>query len=136
MPPHVPGFMNAVMAAMQKEAKVDVTVTDGETIPIGEGIVAIHVPGHTPENYNFFWEKHGVLFGADLFFTITGDLTLSPAAISWNMNEVKKSAIKAFELAPAYICPGHGNSINLAQSPEKAARLRRQLEGGVSLATT
>lgn len=136
MPPHVPGFMNVVMGAMQKSATVDEALDDGDVVDVADGILAIHVPGHTPENYNFFWQKHGVLFGADLFFTITGDLTLSPAAISWNTHELKKSAIKAFELAPTYICPGHGNSINLAQSPEKATRLRRQLEGAVTLAAT
>ena len=136
MPPHVPGVMNALMNAMQKPAKVDVAVEDGEMLDIAEGILAIHTPGHTPENYNFFWQKHGVLFGADLFFTITGELTLSPSAISWNTNELAKSAIKALELAPHTICPGHGNSLNLVQSPQRATRLRRQLEGGVTLATT
>src|SRR5690606_19225658 len=57
MPPHVPSFMNIIMNAMQKSVKVDVSVEDNETLDIADGILAIHVPGHTPENYNYFWQK-------------------------------------------------------------------------------
>lgn len=135
-PPHVPAIMATIMNNFQQVAKVDVTVDDNETIAIADGILAIHTPGHTPDNYNFFWQKEGVLFAADLFLTITGSVTLSPGVINWDSTILKKSAIKALELAPKYICPGHGQPVNLVKNPEKIVNLRRQLERGATLVVT
>lgn len=131
-PPHVPSFMNLLNNFISPVA-VDVTFSDRDVLPIADGILAVHVPGHTPENYNFFWEKHGVLFAADLFFTF-GRVTLSPSFIAWDRRKLKQSAMMALNLAPKYICAGHGTPVNLIQQPEKVARLRRSLEGGTTLA--
>ncbi len=131
-PPHVPAFMK-LMNVFIKPVSVDVTFNDLEVLPIADGILAIHVPGHTPENYNFFWEKHGVLFAADVFFTF-GRVTLSPSLIAWDKNKLRQSAMSALNLAPKYICAGHGTPVNLIKHPEKIARLRLSLEGGTTLA--
>lgn len=135
-PPHVPSLMASLMNNFQQAVSVDVAVEDGEMLDIAGGILAVHVPGHTPDNYNFFWEKDGVLFAADLFFALTGSVSLSPGMINWDNRALKRSALKALELAPKYICPGHGATVNLVQNPERVAAVRRQLEGGASLAVT
>ena len=135
-PPHVPGLMANIMNNFQQATKVDVRVDDAEMIDVAGGILAIHVPGHTPDNFNFFWEKEVVLFGADLFFNLTGNVSLSPGMINWDSRALKRSAVKALELAPKYICPGHGASVNLAKNPERIAALRRKLAGGANLAVT
>lgn len=135
-PPHVPAIMSAFAGLLQKKAKVDVVFDDNETLDIAGGILAIHVPGHTPENYNFYWRKEGVLFGADLFFGLSKDLSLSPKMITWSVDELHKSATKALALAPKYICPGHGDSVNLVRTPEAVQAIRRKLEGNVTLAAT
>lgn len=134
--PHIPSLWAGVMNSFQQPAKVDVALADNERVAIADGILAIHMPGHTPDNFNFFWEKEGVLFGADLFFTLTSNVSLSPGAINWDSAILKKSAIKALELAPKYICPGHGQPVNIVKNPERIANLRRQLEGRASLVAT
>ena len=131
-PPHVPSFMGAMTGLFQKKAKVNEIFDDNDTLDIADGILAIHVPGHTPENYNFFWRKEGVLFGADLFFALTKNLTLSPSPLTWNRDELYKSARRALALAPKYICPGHGRSVNLIQTPQALMSLRRKLDGGMT----
>ncbi|GAB5493268.1 MAG: MBL fold metallo-hydrolase [Phototrophicaceae bacterium] len=131
-PPHVPSFLGAMTGAFQKKATVNEIFDDNDTLDIADGILAIHVPGHTPENYNFFWRREGVLFGADLFFALTKNLTLSPSPITWNRDELHKSARRALALAPKYICPGHGRSVNLIQTPEALMSLRRKLDGGMT----
>lgn len=135
-PPHVPAIMGALTGLFQKKAKVDEVFEDNDTLDIADGILAIHVPGHTPENYNFFWRKEGVLFGADLFFGLSKDLSLSPKMLTWDTDLLHKSAIKALALAPKYICPGHGRIVNLIRTPEAILALRRKLEGGATLAAT
>lgn len=135
-PPHVPAIMGALTGLLQKKATVDEVFDDNDTLDIAGGILAIHVPGHTPENYNFFWRKEGVLFGADLFFALSKDLTLSPKMLTWDNEELHKSAAKALALAPKYICPGHGKIVNLVRTPEAVQAIRRKLEGGATLAAT
>ncbi|MGJ3238049.1 MAG: MBL fold metallo-hydrolase [Anaerolineae bacterium] len=135
-PPHVPAPMRALTGFLQKSAQVDETFSDQHTLPFVGGIRALHVPGHTPENYNLFWEREGVLFAADLFFTLTHQVTLSPRLITWDHDALLASARKALDLAPRYICAGHGAPVNVQQAPERLNALRRQLEGRSTFAAT
>lgn len=138
-PPHMPAIASMftpLISVFQKKASVDAPFEDNDTLDIAGGILAIHVPGHTEENYNFFWRKQRVLFGADLFFALGGNMTLSPDRISWNPQAVKQSAIRVLDLNPTYICPGHGNSVNLTKTPQTLDAIRRKLEGNATLAAT
>lgn len=134
-PPHVPSFMK-IMNVFLSGTPVDEVFDDHDMLPIADGLLALHVPGHTPENYNFFWEKHGVLFAADLFFSLGSSVTLSPRLVSWDSTQVQRSARKVLDLAPKYICAGHGAPVNLVRTPEKIVKVRRILDGATSLAAT
>lgn len=137
-PPHIPALAKLLFAPMMrlmhKKATVDTTFADNETLDIADGILALHTPGHTPDNYCFYWRKHKVLFAADLFFTLRGHVTLTPSRFSWSADAARKSAIKALDLAPEYLCSGHGPVINLVKNPQALTSLRRQLKGNVAFA--
>ena len=127
-------FAGTIQTLFQPKARVDKQVKDGELLDIGGGILAIATPGHTPDHYSYYWRREGVLFAGDLFFTQTGSFILTPSILSWDMNAARSSALKAFELAPIIICVGHGQPVNVANSPTEVNALRRKLEGGTSLA--
>ncbi|MEL6407340.1 MAG: MBL fold metallo-hydrolase [Chloroflexota bacterium] len=138
-PPHLPAVMQIftpMMGLMQKKVTVNTTFSDNETLDIADGILALHTPGHTPENYNFYWRREKTLFAADLFFAFGSSLTLTPSRISWSPERARESAIKVLDLAPTYICPGHGRIVNLEREPEVLVALERKLEGSASLAAT
>jgi glyoxylase-like metal-dependent hydrolase (beta-lactamase superfamily II) len=138
-PPHgvipMSALTNVIQSFVQSKAHIDKQVSDGETLPIGGGILALATPGHTPDHYSYYWQKTGVLFAGDLFFAI-GGLSLTPAPISWSMDAARNSARKVLDVAPSIICVGHGQAVNLAQTPAAANSLRRQLTVRTSFATT
>lgn len=138
-PPHLPAVMSLftpLMGLMQKKATINQTFTDNQTLDIADGILALHVPGHTPENYAFYWRREKVLFAADLFFGFGGTLGLTPSRISWSIESARESAVKVLDLGPTYICPGHGSVVNLDKQPDALTALERQLDSGASLAAT
>lgn len=138
LPEHLPTpamlLARPLTRLFQKKATVHRTFTDGETLPISNGINAYAAPGHTPENHVFYWKRQGVLFAADLFFSQSGTLGLTPQAISWDMDEARESARKLLALQPSIICPGHGNPVDIATHPEAVESLMKQLEPGGALA--
>jgi glyoxylase-like metal-dependent hydrolase (beta-lactamase superfamily II) len=136
-PPHNRGLISMLIGRLQKVIQKPVQVSrivhDGETLPIGGGISAYAAPGHTPDNYCFLWRKESVLFAADLFNTANGSLSLTPSAITWDNQRARESAASMLALHPRIICVGHGNSINLVQSPRQADSLLRALNTGSKL---
>lgn len=136
-PEHLPAPMHWVSAPLQrlvmKAATVDEVVRNGQRLAIGDGIEVVAIPGHTAGNIGFYWESRGVFFAADLFFVQNG-LGLTPAPITWDMDAARESARKVLALKPTIICPGHGDAVNLVQTPDAAAALLQQLNG-VTMAT-
>ena len=51
---------------------VDQAINDGEVLPIAGGIDVIHVPGHCAGQVALIWRRGGMLFGGDVFMSITG----------------------------------------------------------------
>lgn len=138
-PPHgvipMSALTSLMQSVMQTKAHVDKQIADGELLPIGGGIIALATPGHTPDHHSYYWQRNSVLFAGDLFFAI-GSLSLTFAPISWSMDAARNSARKVLELAPSIICVGHGQAVNLTQTPTAIDALRRQLIVSTSFATT
>lgn len=131
-PPHIPAAFRLLAAPvqklLQKAASVDTTLRDGQLLDITDGgIEVIAIAGHTPDNYGYYWRKMGILFAPDLLNTQGGTLGLTPPAITWDMAQARESARKVLELAPKIICVGHGNAVNLVQSPDAVLKLERAL---------
>lgn len=112
-PEHVPiaFLLSPVQKLMQKPAVVDHVFADDDVLDIAGGIRVVYCPGHTDENYCFYWEGWGVLFAPDLLHRIPGRLTLTQPAISWDTAAAKRSAIRTLELEPQIICVGHGDAL-------------------------
>jgi len=125
-PPHNPST-NWLLAPMQnmlmKSASVDHLLEDGEVLPMGGGIEAIFAPGHTPDNFCYYWQREHILFAPDLFFAATGTLGLTPAMITWSMERARESAQRVMVRTPQIICVGHGPSFDLALTPDAATAL-------------
>ncbi len=132
-PPHLPppmGLIARVMSRLvQRKVPVGQVVADGETLPIVGGIRAIATPGHTPDNFSFYWERAKVLFAADLLNTQGGALSLTPARITWDMAVARRSAAAVLALEPAYICVGHGDFVDVEKRAAEVAALRQSLAG-------
>ena len=69
-PPHVPAPLSwiggTIQRLVQKPIAVNKTVKNGELLPITTGgIEALSLPGHTPDNYGYFWRERKILFAAD-----------------------------------------------------------------------
>jgi glyoxylase-like metal-dependent hydrolase (beta-lactamase superfamily II) len=130
-PPHIPALMallfDVTMRVMAKKATVDQRLSDGQTLDLAGGIVAIHTPGHTPDNFSYYWQRERVLFAADLLNTQFGDgLGLSPEMLTDSMPDVEASARKVLDYDPAYICVGHGSFVDVAHSAD-VTKLRTTL---------
>ncbi len=130
-PPHVPFVMDVFGSAIIKIGKkphITHRLTDGELIDIAGGIQAIHTPGHSPDNFSFFWEREKVLFAADLLNTaFSNGLGLTPKMITHSMDDAKKSAKRVLALHPAYICVGHGGFVDSNKQPELIKKLNAAL---------
>ena len=138
-PPHLPAFATFLSNPVQKlimgTAQVNAHFSDHTVLDItDEGIEALHTPGHTPDNYSFFWRARRVLFAPDLLFTQGDTLAPSPAIISWNTQAVYRSIEKVLQLEPEIICVGHGQAVNLVQQPQLLTQLEQKLAQGMSRA--
>ncbi len=125
-PPHIPPPLSWMMwlatKLTLKSATVDHVFADGDTLPIGGGIQTIHAPGHTSDNFAFYWIAEGVLLAPDLLFHNAPDLTLTPSAISWRKDMAVASAKKVLALDPAVICVGHGGAVRTPSPDVDALR--------------
>jgi len=130
-PPHLPPVFSTLgglaQKIFQKAVHVNHRVYDGETLAIGGGIQVLAAPGHTPDNYNYYWVKKAVLFAPDLLDRRSGQLALTSPAITWNIDEAKASARKMLDLDPKIICVGHGDAVIVEQAAGEVDALKSQL---------
>lgn len=95
-------------------ATVEQTITDGEIVPIGGGLQAIHVPGHCAGQLALLWPSRGVLFAADACSNLpTLGLSLGYVDLPTGLRSLAKLAALDFEIAVF----GHGGALtkNAAQ---------------------
>lgn len=125
-PPHIPPpmswMMGPVTRLLLKPTTVDQVFADGDMLDAVGGIQAIHAPGHTPDNFVFYWPLAGVLFAPDLLFHMGNSLSLSPALFSWDRATTVASAKKVLALDPAVVCVGHGAPVRTPSPDVDALR--------------
>lgn len=130
-PPHLSGFFASIAGLMQKltqkKAPVHHQLYDGQVLDLGGGIQAMHAPGHTPDNFCFYWQSERVLFAPDLLNRLRGPLSVSPPVISWDVEAVKKSAANVLTLDTDVICVGHGNFVTQQAHGDEIEALKKQL---------
>jgi glyoxylase-like metal-dependent hydrolase (beta-lactamase superfamily II) len=106
--------------------------SDGDEVPAGGGLKAVHTPGHTAGHLSFLWpQKGGVLFAGDAAGSILG---LSPPTgvfggmFTEDIPAAKESFRKLAALEFDVACFGHGGPIKgrahaaFRRAVEKVAR--------------
>ncbi len=90
-------------------AKVDITLTDGQHVRVGEvDFEVVHTPGHTPGGVCLLIKEDDVV---SLF---TGDTASAQGHLGWingpgcDLPEWKRSIKRLLELKPDRMFPGHG----------------------------
>jgi glyoxylase-like metal-dependent hydrolase (beta-lactamase superfamily II) len=90
-------------------ARVDVELTGGERLDIGEGARVVHVPGHTDGSIGLHLAADGVLFTGDVIAEHGGELMLGP----FNLDRERAAAsLRVLAGIDADIaCFGHGDAV-------------------------
>ncbi len=131
-PPHLPIFIQPFAMLMTRfllgRVKGIEVITDGQVLPILGGIRVLALPGHTPDNIGFYWERKKVLFAPDLLNVMRGDtLNLTFPIMTWNTQIAKDSVRQAMQYQPKYICVGHGKFIDVSAEPNQVENLMATL---------
>lgn len=102
-------------------ARIDVTVDDGDVIPVAGGLRAIHAPGHCAGQIALLWEARSVLFAADTALNIPNlghHLAYEEFALG------QRTAVRLGEFSFDIACFGHGKPI--LSGADRAFRRRFQ----------
>jgi glyoxylase-like metal-dependent hydrolase (beta-lactamase superfamily II) len=102
---------------------------DGDQLPAGGGMLAIHTPGHTAGHLSFLWPQNGgVLFAGDAAGNLLGRLGPPTNALGGMFTEDLAAANESFrklaELEFEIACFGHGGPIK----GKAHAAFRRRVE--------
>lgn len=132
-PPHGPRIMQLLLKfihpLLAKQVTVDHIFSDGDTLDIAGGIQVIAVPGHTSDNFAFYWPREHVLFAPDLLQTQNkGVLGITQARMSHDMKAARESARKVLNMDAAYICVGHGHFLEVSDAPHQVENLKKVLD--------
>ena len=95
---------------------------DGDVLEIEDGLVAVHLPGHTDGHMGFFCRKKRWLFTADLFMSYRSFAALPPDIFNSHPERLLDGLRRALALKPAGVLPNHGG---IASPEEHLARLQR-----------
>jgi glyoxylase-like metal-dependent hydrolase (beta-lactamase superfamily II) len=91
-------------------ARVDRTLTDGETLPVAGGLEVIHVPGHTAGSVVLLWpQQGGVLFAGDSCGQMAGRLGYPPIFEDFEQGKAALRRLAGLRFENALF--GHGKPI-------------------------
>ena len=121
VPPPTPASRNLIERAgvwavenlgpKRASARVDRELSDGEQIPIEDGLVAYHTPGHTAGHMSFLMPSKRVLFVGDAAANYLGRLGPPVGIYNEDHDEVRKSIARIAALDFDVACFGHGRAL-------------------------
>lgn len=91
-----------------RPARVDRELSDGEEIPVADGLIAYHTPGHTAGHVSFLMPSKRVLFVGDAAANYLGRLGPPVGIYSEDHDQVRRSIAKIAALSFDVACFGHG----------------------------
>jgi glyoxylase-like metal-dependent hydrolase (beta-lactamase superfamily II) len=91
-------------------ARVDREIADGQELPLGDGFIAHHTPGHTAGHVSFLYSGH-VLFVGDAAANMFGKLGPPFGLYSEDHAAVRASIAKLAALEFDVACFGHGRML-------------------------
>ncbi len=104
--------------------RVDRELADGEVLPIEDGLVAVHTPGHTAGHMSFLMPSKRVLFVGDAAANYLGRLGPPIGIYNEDHGQVRKSIAKIAALDFDIACFGHGGTL----TADACAAFRRLAE--------
>ncbi|HEY0738210.1 MAG TPA: MBL fold metallo-hydrolase [Herpetosiphonaceae bacterium] len=112
-----PGILNQILYRLLIKnvpgevpaAVIDCEVSDGDVLPIGGGLKAIHTPGHSMGHLAFLLQRDGgLLFAGDACSNMLG---LGYSIVYDDFAEGCRSLARLAQVEASAICFGHGKAI-------------------------
>lgn len=123
-PPHLPGpiqFLADRFVRYKPYPRGQVKLfSDGQTLPILGGLVALATPGHTPDHFSFRAPEAGIVFAGDALNTRRVYLRSTPRWITADRPAADHSALRLLDLDPVVIAAGHGKPLALEAADDRA----------------
>jgi glyoxylase-like metal-dependent hydrolase (beta-lactamase superfamily II) len=88
--------------------QVDEILSDGQVLPVLDGLRVVSTPGHTPGHISLFAPYVGVLFEGDSLTCQNGELRGSRAAYTWDQVKADEAVRAQAVLGARIVCAGHG----------------------------
>ena len=103
-------FMIRLMGKYLKPTpiQVDEILTDGQVLPVLDGLQVVETPGHSPSHLSFYAPSVRVLFCGDSMKSNDKGLRASRSRNNWNQMLANESVKKLSTLGAQIVCPGHG----------------------------
>jgi glyoxylase-like metal-dependent hydrolase (beta-lactamase superfamily II)/ferredoxin len=99
-------------------------LTGAEATQIGEGLIAVPVPGHTRGSVVYLWQSTYLFSGDSLAWDRErGDLVAFRDVCWYSWSELKRSLGRLTQYQFDWLLPGHGHSVHLVQG-EMHVRLK------------
>lgn len=91
-----------------RPACVDEHLSDGQVLPVLNGLHVVDTKGHTPGHVSFFTPSLGVLFSGDSILSVQNRLVGSRGAVTWDQAKADQAVQRQLALNARIICSGHG----------------------------
>jgi glyoxylase-like metal-dependent hydrolase (beta-lactamase superfamily II) len=88
--------------------KVDELLSDGQSLPVLNGMQVIETPGHTPGHLSYYASTAGILFCGDSIVSEENGLRGSTGANNWDQEKSDESVRRQAALGAHILCSGHG----------------------------
>lgn len=113
--PARPRWLSRLLAPMHRlwsaqPAAVDISVRDGDELPILGGARVLHTPGHTPGSICLFLQQERLIFAGDVLNNRLG-LGLPSKAFSIDMAQNIRAIKRLAALNLKIVCFGHGSPL-------------------------
>lgn len=89
-------------------AHVDEHISDGQVLPVLDGLFVVDTKGHIPGHLSFFAPSIGILFSGDSILSVKDRLVGSHGAVTWDQDKADASVFKQLALRARIVCSGHG----------------------------
>ena len=92
-----------------KPVQVDELLTDGQVLPVLDGLQVVNTPGHTPGHISLYAPAVKLLFcGDSMIVDKAGTLRCSRGANTWDEANAKEAVKVQAALGAEIVCSGHG----------------------------
>jgi glyoxylase-like metal-dependent hydrolase (beta-lactamase superfamily II) len=106
-------FLKPVFALAERlgrisPAHVDEHLSDGQVLPVLDGLFVVDTRGHTPGHLSFFAPSVGILFSGDSILSVKDRLVGSRGSVTWDQGKADAAVLKQLALRARIVCSGHG----------------------------